>query len=345
MGTSEPKTSNVVDVLYPVGKILTLDANIAGDSSDQQKTIQLKIKRQQLPYTLSSGSVVEEVSDFLDKTEGNVQFLKMFDRRAAVDLRDEKRADPWSENNDNEYAKGVQSGKVATFSEQLHWNVPYYVEDGDSDWDEAEDEAFIDDEERKLYEAEIAVYDRLKEYQGICIPKILATVKLDIPPPNAALTAQQRELHQQKGLLLQYLPGPTIQEMIVETPDAPWRNIVDQALKIVSILGDHDVLNKDMRLENLIVVPKNDTYQVFMIDFGLSRLRYPGEPIEDWGRAKSDCDEEGFVGLMMQIKLKKIGIEINYESSERWSEWADREQPLGSKPSSCGTTHCYSIKE
>ncbi|KAM0301503.1 hypothetical protein ACHAPM_005733 [Fusarium culmorum] len=129
MGTSEPKTSNVVDVLYPVGKILTLDANIAGDSSDQQKTIQLKIKRQQLPYTLSSGSVVEEVSDFLDKTEGNVQFLKMFDRRAAVDLRDEKGADPWSENNDNEYAKGVQSGKVATFSEQLHWNVPYYVED------------------------------------------------------------------------------------------------------------------------------------------------------------------------------------------------------------------------
>ncbi|GKU07626.1 unnamed protein product [Fusarium langsethiae] len=289
MGTSEPVTSKVADLVYPVGKILTFNASIHTTSSCQQKTIQVKINRQQLSYTCSSGSVVEEVSDFLDKPEGNNQFLKMFDRRAAEDLRDEWGAPPWSENIEKEYNATLD-----------------YVDENGSGWDEAEDEAFMEDMQRRLYEAEVATYDRLKEYQGKCIPQLLATVKLDTSPPNVALSAQQRELHRQKGIILEYLHGFTLRDMIEKAPESAWQDIVDQCLKVVDIFGDHDILNKDVRLDNFMIVPRRDKYQVFMIDFGQCRFRREGESDADWGRLKYSYDEEGFVRLMMNSHARRV---------------------------------------
>ncbi|KAG8666592.1 hypothetical protein FPOAC1_011402 [Fusarium poae] len=292
MGNSEPATSNVADILYPVGKILTLDARLDAASNHQLRTIQVKIKRQQLPYTFSSGAVVEEVSDFLDKSEGNQFFLKMCDRRAAEELRDEYGVPPWSDDIENVYVNGVQSGAVEAVHKGLR-DVPDFLDDNGSDWDEGEDEAFLDDWQRKLYEAEVETYDRLKEYQGQYYPRLLATVKLDISPPNAILSAEQRELHQQKGFLLQYLHGFTLRDMIAKAPAAAWQDIVDQGIKTVDILGDHDIVNKDVRLDNFIIVPRIHTYQVFMIDFGLCRFRRPDESDAEWGRVKCNEDEEG----------------------------------------------------
>jgi hypothetical protein len=324
MGNSEPATSNVADILYPVGKILTLDARLDAASNHQLRTIQVKIKRQQLPYTFSSGAVVEEVSDFLDKSEGNQFFLKMCDRRAAEELRDEYGVPPWSDDIENVYVNGVQSGAVEAVHKGLR-DVPDFLDDNGSDWDEGEDEAFLDDWQRKLYEAEVETYDRLKEYQGQYYPRLLATVKLDISPPNAILSAEQRELHQQKGFLLQYLHGFTLRDMIAKAPAAAWQDIVDQGIKTVDILGDHDIVNKDVRLDNFIIVPRIHTYQVFMIDFGLCRFRRPDESDAEWGRVKCNEDEEGFVGLMMKMFTKKVGFELRYKHSRRWHEWAERE--------------------
>ncbi|OBS18848.1 hypothetical protein FPOA_10575 [Fusarium poae] len=311
MGNSEPATSNVADILYPVGKILTLDARLDAASNHQLRTIQVKIKRQQLPYTFSSGAVVEEVSDFLDKSEGNQFFLKMCDRRAAEELRDEYGVPPWSDDIENVYVNGVQSGAVEAVHKGLR-DVPDFLDDNGSDWDEGEDEAFLDDWQRKLYEAEVETYDRLKEYQGQYYPRLLATVKLDISPPNAILSAEQRELHQQKGFLLQYLHGFTLRDMIAKAPAAAWQDIVDQGIKTVDILGDHDIVNKDVRLDNFIIVPRIHTYQVFMIDFGLCRFRRPDESDAEWGRVKCNEDEEGFLivtaGASQAIELSGFSL-------------------------------------
>ncbi|KAF0636544.1 hypothetical protein FPSE5266_08061 [Fusarium pseudograminearum] len=282
----------MTDVLYPVGKILTLDANLNPASSDQQTTIQLRIIRQQLPYTLSSGSVVEEVSDLLDKTEGNIYFLKMFDRRSAEQLREDSWVEPWSEDLENNFTEGIKSGKVEKLLENLR-TIPNYKRETEDDWDAAEEEADVVHQLQNLYKDEVATYLRLASYQGICIPRLLGTVTFDMSPPNVALTEQQRELYQQKGIILEYLRGFTLRDMIHRAAAVAWQDIFDQAIKIVDILGDHNILNKDVRLENFMVVPRPNKYQVFMIDFGLCRFRGDDESDEEWGRDKWMEDEDG----------------------------------------------------
>ncbi|KAL6924175.1 hypothetical protein FSST1_001449 [Fusarium sambucinum] len=325
MGDSEPATLNVADRLYPIGKILTLDARLDATSNHQQKTIQVKIKQQQLPYTYSNGSIVEEVSDFLDKTDGNQFFLKMCDRRGAVELRKEYRIDPWTDDIKNAYVNGVQSGAVEAVLKGLH-DEPNFLDDNGSDWDEGEDEAFLDDWQRKLYEAEVETYERLKEYQGKCIPRLLATVKLDISPPNMTINAQQRELHKQNGLVLEYLDGFTLEDVMDKTPASAWQDIADQAVKIGVMLGDYDICNQDVRPENFMVVPKNDTYQVFMIDFGLCRFRRPDESVAEWGMKKWNSGEDWIGGARLKTLANKVGVELHFELSLRYIEWAEKEE-------------------
>ena len=59
---------------------------------------------------------------------------------------------------------------------------------------------------------------------------------------------------------------------------------------------------------------KND-YEVFMIDFALSRLRESGETDYEWRRAKWSQDEEGAIGYVMKNRLKGG---IKYKPSHRY---------------------------
>ncbi|UZP44986.1 hypothetical protein NXS19_012798 [Fusarium pseudograminearum] len=113
--------------------------------------------------------------------------------------------------------------------------------------------------------------------------------------------------------------------MIHRAAAVAWQDIFDQAIKIVDILGDHNILNKDVRLENFMVVPRPNKYQVFMIDFGLCRFRGDDESDEEWGRDKWMEDEDGYVGQILGRDFRKIGFEFRYNKSYRWFEWAPGE--------------------
>lgn len=89
------------------------------------------------------------------------------------------------------------------------------------------------------------------------------------------------------------------------------------------MVGDHGVLNRDVRPDNFIVQrDRSGCYWVFMIDFGLARLRGWNETDRDWAKAKLNKDEEGAVGLVMKKRLAREGFELRFENSNRYMEWA-----------------------
>jgi hypothetical protein len=120
------------------------------------------------------------------------------------------------------------------------------------------------------------------------------------------------------GILLEYIDGFMLSNIGENAPRVSWQRICDEAIRVVNIVCDHNVLNKDVRLENMMVRQKKGSkkgYEVFMIDFALSRLRGGDETNDEWRRAKWSQDEEGAIGYVMQSRL---GGGFRYKPSDRY---------------------------
>lgn len=274
-------------------------------------------------------------------------FLQLYDRRFADQLRRDNGVEGWTVELEHKYLQSVRSGAAEKFLYSLH-NVPNFQEVTEDDWNDWQNEAFLDDELLKLCKAETATYNKLCEQQGKTVPKFLAAVDLNLAA-GADLTASPNSLpgppklldfqpFHVKGILLEYIDGFNLRQVPEYCPRSTWQDIVDQAVSIVRLMGDYNILNRDVRPENFIVSPllggqEVQQYRVFMIDFGLCRIRREDETDLQWGMAKCTKDEEGAVGLVMQMILKRdYGFELHYERSGRYDEWADTDEshPEGS---------------
>ncbi|KAK0710079.1 hypothetical protein B0T26DRAFT_755198 [Lasiosphaeria miniovina] len=142
--------------------------------------------------------------------------------------------------------------------------------DTEEDWDDAENESFLADESLRLFTTEYTAYDRLSNHQGRSIPRLLAAVDIDIapPPPGLAPAAEgDFEPFKVQGIILQYLEGIELWDIVKHCPRSSWQGIVDQAV------------------------------DVFM-------FREEYESFAQWGMAKETKNEDGAVGLRMQKMLK-----------------------------------------
>ena len=290
----------------------------------------MRVRQLQVPRTLSCGMVVDILDGDKHEIQSTTAFLKLFDRRFADQLRDDNAIDPWERDIEEDYIEFVQSGEVFDHLHD-HRYVKDFQEEAEDYWYDAENEAFLANKLLELYAAETATYNALHSYQGNLIPRLFAAINLDLTPPNMqGKVSWPEELFQVKGILLQYIEGFSLSDLQDRAPRSSWQNIVDQALSIVHVLGDHDILNKDVRPGNFMVSPKGDGgYQVFMIDLALCRFRGQGESDFVWGLAKYVMDEEGRVGEVMKDRLGKHGFELNYKRSERYIERAEREEEEG----------------
>ncbi|KAK7402684.1 hypothetical protein QQX98_011547 [Neonectria punicea] len=264
-------------------------------------------------------------------------FLKLFDRRFSDQLRRDNGIEPWTEEMEQAYDQSVQSGAVYRFLNNLH-QIKNFQGDTEEDWDDAQNEAFLADELLRLYKTEMAVYDRLHEYRGHLIPRLFAAIDLDIAPTGHTTEVSERggfEPFKVKGLLLQYIDGCDLWNIVHRFPRSSWQEIVDQALAIIRVLGDYNILNKDVRPENFMVSTTMENHQqeeeaqqcrVFMVDFALCRFRGQDESDLDWGRAKFSKDEDGAIALRMKKLLsEKHDFQLHYEDPLRYLEWAERE--------------------
>lgn len=131
-----------------------------------------------------------------------------------------------------------------------------------------------------------------------------------------------------KGVLLEYIEGYSMWDMLDHFPQSTWQGFVDEAIGIVHILSDYSIINLDVRPENFIVAPGKDGEEprVYMIDFGCCKFRREDESDKEWGSEKNCRNEDGAIGARVQQRAKrKYGVELVYEVSERFAEWAEGE--------------------
>lgn len=319
-----------------MGLVLTLrrDPARVDRVNKPQEELKFKITKLQQPWTLSCGMLVDILTGEETNTSAAMQtaFLKLYDWRFAAQYRDDQAVEQWTEEPAAAYTEFVMSGGVEGFL--LRLGDKQFKDETEEDWNAGQIEAGLANDMREMYRVETTVYDRLGDVQGKIVPRVIAAVELGIAPADINFNNQQQHF-QIKGILLEYIPGFSLRDLDTKAPPDSWQGVVDQAVEIARSLGDHDILNRDVRPDNFIVShcdggngqeeeDPEEGFQVFMIDFGQSRVRREDESDFDWGRAKWQEDEEGAVGLIMQHRLRKLGA-ISFTPSGRYLEFAERE--------------------
>ncbi|RMD44116.1 hypothetical protein DV735_g985, partial [Chaetothyriales sp. CBS 134920] len=214
----------------------------------------------------------------------NLVFLKLYDWRFSEQLRRDHGIEPWTEDTQREYINAVRTGAADQFLHNLH-PIPKYEDDTCETWDYVQNETFLADKVRQFFDAETAAYDRLGDIQGKLVRRLIASVRLDLLVPNTGGDAAE-QCFCVKGILLQYIDGFPLSKAQDDVPRSDWQGIVDQTVTVVQVIGDHNILNRDVRPDNFIIQRKGGgsgggAYTVFMIDFGLVRFRGSDESDRD----------------------------------------------------------------
>ncbi|KAL2753403.1 hypothetical protein ACRALDRAFT_2073209, partial [Sodiomyces alcalophilus JCM 7366] len=172
------------------------------------------------------------------------------------------------------YINAVRTGAARQFIHNLH-AIPNLEEDTEETWEDGQVETFLTSQVHELFDTETTVYDTLRDIQGKLVPRLAARVHLALSLPNVDISRTHAAgLLYIKGILLPYIDGFSLSKVQDYAPKSEWQGIVDQAVAIVQIVGDHGILNKDVSPDSFIVQrDRSGYYGVFMIDFGLARLR------------------------------------------------------------------------
>lgn len=169
-----------------------------------------------------------------------------------------------------------------------------------------------------LYERECAVYDRLKDFQGRDIPKLIAKVRLPVTPSWS--DARAAEYYKIQGILLELIDGFTLSQLVDKAPRKDWQKICDQAIGVVQLFDEWEILNEDVRAANVLVtpLPLENAYRVVMLDLAFCRLRHSDESSVEWRQTKTEENEEGAIAMEMQDILQRVGFDLVYKQSYRY---------------------------
>ncbi|KAJ5719508.1 hypothetical protein N7493_007086 [Penicillium malachiteum] len=143
----------------------------------------------------------------------------------------------------------------------------------------------------------------MTDMQGKAIPRLFLCVTMPI-----STLVQNNPLSEHidiPGLLLQYIEGVPLTDIATCAPPDRWQSICEEAIRIINLVGDRGILNKDVKTRNFVVqCCAENQFRVFMIDFALCDFREEFTDEVDWETCKATQDEEGAVGYVMQKKLQ-----------------------------------------
>ncbi|KAI1790467.1 hypothetical protein LXA43DRAFT_505953 [Ganoderma leucocontextum] len=297
------------------------------------------------PFTLSPVLLVSLVQPLISPYDhvslSASAVLKLYDRRCLVNTRDNfDEGKPWSLDKELEYRRyldDVATGAVAPGDFDSRTYLRKAVSDG-------EFEAYLQHTAQKLFNAELATYERLRALQGKKIPKLHGVVEYEIAIPNACADGSA-VTETIPGLLLEYVPSVTLRQLVATwtarnppLPNGVLTTLCEEAVKVVDRVSDFDVLNKDVRMDNFLIREPFVTSSshgedlvvvedaVVLIDLGQCRLRREDEGEEEWVEAKGSQDETGAVGfVVLGLICKFVGGDVwTYERSSRYyrpPEW------------------------
>ncbi|PIL27167.1 hypothetical protein GSI_10309 [Ganoderma sinense ZZ0214-1] len=170
----------------------------------------------------------------------------------------------------------------------------------------------------KVYRSERDTYERLPLLQGKIIPRLRGVVKYEVTVPDACDDGST-VTETIPGLLLEYVSGSTLRQLVMTwtARDPPLPNTVlatlcEEVVKAVDRLSDFDLLNRDVRIDNIMIREPFVTSSssvgeltivdnpVVVIDFGLCRFRGENEDEASWVKSKAVADETGAAGVVLQ---------------------------------------------
>jgi len=214
-----------------------------------------------------------------------------------------------------------------------HLKDPRHESFDEEDMSDGEFEAYLEERSQLFYKQEKQTYERLKEGQGTWLPKLYCSVSISRPDGTTV-----------KGLLLEYIPSISLRDFVStwtsRVPPLPidlLKRVGDTAVALIDRVSDFDVLNRDVRIDNVLIREsalnveevEPEPYPVVLIDLADCRLRQPDESDEDWRKAKRDQDESGAMGCVLLMKVEQqIGKDIwTYKRSTRYDRpgWDENE--------------------
>ncbi|MCJ1465357.1 hypothetical protein MMC07_003975 [Pseudocyphellaria aurata] len=321
---------------YLEGNILLLETD---KETSIDGCIQCKIVKLYRPSTLSC---VMEVETETEVCRSRRVVLKLYDHRYATQLRKGHKMEPWDIAQESAYFDFIKTGDASKFLEYIQeddemdepeGNEPHENEPAENKperskpeeikWNDQQNEVYLFNECLGLFERECAAYDRMKDLQGQDIPQLVAKVR--ILSAHSSVEGLPAEFFEVKGILLELIDGFTLSELIDHAPREDWQAIFDQAIRVVRLLDEREILNEDVRPSNLMFAPlpsKHNAYRVVMLDLSECSFRTVNDSDKEWGQDKWLQHEEGFLNFSMQSKLKQVGFTLVYEPSRRYQEWA-----------------------
>ena len=165
--------------------------------------------------------------------------------------------------------------------------------------------------------SEKLVYRALRPLQEAGrIPRFYASVELlvdHVPRIPLSMPVEEfnllRQYVQVPGCLIEYVPGFPLSAANNLPTKKEQAQAVLGSIVLVNEIGDYDVLNNDVRPENIFiqktVVDGKTTMRPVMIDFAQARVRRKDENDEQWDELKRVEDEEGCIG---QVMYKQLGL-------------------------------------
>jgi serine/threonine protein kinase len=256
------------------------------------------------PSTMSVVLQVElEQRDPSNPTQ--MMILKVYDRQYSPQLREFKDTGPATSASEEEFSTFVRRGSMPQFLEEYEQAGPWDPW-AHGEWDVAKREAYFYARSTQSHEVELEIYDCLVDMQGVHVPTILADVRL---APQHGQTGTDKSLTQYtevRAILMEYIPGFPLSDIVTEVPESDWALICDQAIDVIMRITDNDFINFDIKPRNIIVRRSEaDSYQVFYLDFGECGFRDPSDSDEMWRERKRQKDEEGAVGYIMMNYISR----------------------------------------
>ncbi|CAA7271854.1 unnamed protein product [Cyclocybe aegerita] len=271
--------------------------------------------------------------------------LKLYDRRFSAGLREDYDAAIWTPQIERKHRKFMAIPEDVRFAcsandEDDSWRYCSSDEGSNSKskrkkstnmarkkqvsserWSSGHREAYMEQVVQKLYRTEVAIYRELRKLQGQDVPFIYGTVYLREVGRRSLGKLEVR------GVLMQYIdPSFSLRDIPERIPDqTQWQEVGEAAVKVVQIVGDYGILNDDVRLDNILVVPTSreedgeqddadsedqpecstQRFKTVMIDFGIARTQRKDETDDEFRRERRRCDEEGAVGYVLEKHLMK----------------------------------------
>ena len=226
--------------------------------------------------------------------------MKVYDRRFSAELREFKDAGPAIIETEDRFTAFVREGSMSQFLVDYEESGPWVYDE----WDAPKREAYFYARSILSHEIELEVYDQLVDMQGVHVPTLFADVRLVPQKTNTGQDESLIEYTETRALLMEYITGFTLDNLVTEAPESDWAPICDQAIEVIRKIADNDFINFDIKPRNIIVRSSDEgSHQVFYLDFGECRFRDPSDSDEMWRERKRQKNEEGAVGYIMMNRI------------------------------------------